>query len=345
MSEYDKWENDIIEYIQTSLKTTRGDAQAIMEAQPFLMKQSWGKSMDAKETAIKILKSSNSISESKMSSAEKIRNIKKLVSLVENKTGKKIRFVEDDNVFDSNKKRSNSTPFAKWSDEVDDKIKDIPDDKEANSIIKILQEINSYIEYNEPIIVEKIQNGNLPEKYFSAFTKQLKIKLSKAIQSATSENTSEATIDEDVDMTVDQAVKNPDDLKKLTDKKINVNLVDDDDNQISTNTIVESDKSSTGKFKVLSPDGIPIGIEEYNSPSEAKKDLKKWVQRYKIQGYYSTGNRERIPYDEIINHCSLVPANDDDKNIIESKKLNKIKKLVTLIEKKTGKKIMFVESI
>ncbi|WP_219096289.1 hypothetical protein [Pseudomonas sp. UMAB-40] len=55
MSEYTVWEEAIIELVAEALDASRSDAAGVVEAQPFYMQQSWGKGMDAKETAEKIL--------------------------------------------------------------------------------------------------------------------------------------------------------------------------------------------------------------------------------------------------------------------------------------------------
>lgn len=57
-------------------------------------------------------------------------------------------------------------------------------------------------------------------------------------------------------------------------------------------------------FAVLSPDQIPIYPKPHKSPRAALKKARSWVTRYRQQGYYSA-NHERIPYDEILNSCTL----------------------------------------
>lgn len=62
------------------------------------------------------------------------------------------------------------------------------------------------------------------------------------------------------------------------------------------------------KYDVLSPDNFSISFDEiWDSPEEAQKAAEKWVERYRQQGYYSTANRERIPLDELITWCKIVP--------------------------------------
>lgn len=62
-------------------------------------------------------------------------------------------------------------------------------------------------------------------------------------------------------------------------------------------------------YLALSPDGIPISDEpEFSTLYQANSALKYWAHRYQSQGYYSTvrdGERMRIPYDQIVNHCDI----------------------------------------
>ena len=62
------------------------------------------------------------------------------------------------------------------------------------------------------------------------------------------------------------------------------------------------------QFQVLSPDGFTIEHDpySYNSEEEAKIALKKWMQRYNEQGYYSSNNG-RIPLDELEANCQIKP--------------------------------------
>lgn len=67
------------------------------------------------------------------------------------------------------------------------------------------------------------------------------------------------------------------------------------------------------KYDVLSPDKFSISFDEvWDTPEEAKEALKKWIGRYKQQGYYSTSNRERIPLDELETWCEIVPIEVDE---------------------------------
>jgi len=52
---YHEWECKVIEAVARSLDISHGDAAGVVEAQPFYMAQSWGKKLDAQQTAAKIL--------------------------------------------------------------------------------------------------------------------------------------------------------------------------------------------------------------------------------------------------------------------------------------------------
>lgn len=55
MSEYDQWENAVVQAVADNLGFSHSDASSVVETQPFYMQQSWGKGMDAQQTATKIL--------------------------------------------------------------------------------------------------------------------------------------------------------------------------------------------------------------------------------------------------------------------------------------------------
>jgi len=52
---YFEWEGAVAQAVADALQVSRSDASGIVEAQPFYMQQSWGKGMDAQQTAAKIL--------------------------------------------------------------------------------------------------------------------------------------------------------------------------------------------------------------------------------------------------------------------------------------------------
>jgi hypothetical protein len=61
------------------------------------------------------------------------------------------------------------------------------------------------------------------------------------------------------------------------------------------------------KFDILSPDGFsikPTGF--FNKPETAWKYFETWKRRFELQGYYSTGSRERIPLDVLKDYCKLI---------------------------------------
>lgn len=55
MSEYSEWEGAVIQQVADELGACYSDASAVVEGQPFYMQQSWGKGLDPKQTAAKIL--------------------------------------------------------------------------------------------------------------------------------------------------------------------------------------------------------------------------------------------------------------------------------------------------
>ena len=48
-------------------------------------------------------------------------------------------------------------------------------------------------------------------------------------------------------------------------------------------------------YDVISPDGIPISCEPFNTEKEAVKYALQWCKRFERQGYYSTSGWEKIP--------------------------------------------------
>ncbi|WP_442117189.1 hypothetical protein [Pseudomonas sp. W22_MBD1_FP4] len=55
MGSYYEWESAVVQFVADELEVPYSDASAVVEGQPFYMQQSWGKAMDAKETAAKVL--------------------------------------------------------------------------------------------------------------------------------------------------------------------------------------------------------------------------------------------------------------------------------------------------
>ena len=55
MSEYDQWESAVVQAVADNLGISVSDASGVVEGQPFYVQQSWGKALDATQTAAKIL--------------------------------------------------------------------------------------------------------------------------------------------------------------------------------------------------------------------------------------------------------------------------------------------------
>ena len=54
--DYFEWESAVIEAVAEVMSISHSDATGFVEAQPFYMQQSWGKSMDAQHAAAKLIK-------------------------------------------------------------------------------------------------------------------------------------------------------------------------------------------------------------------------------------------------------------------------------------------------
>lgn len=67
-------------------------------------------------------------------------------------------------------------------------------------------------------------------------------------------------------------------------------------------------KSKVKKYQILSPDGFTIdcNVSYYKSIKQAKEAFKNWLQRYKIQGYYSSSKYGKIDLLDIEDYCQLV---------------------------------------
>lgn len=67
------------------------------------------------------------------------------------------------------------------------------------------------------------------------------------------------------------------------------------------------------KFRILSPDGFDIEFNKtYNSINKVNLTINNFIERYKLQGYYSSiknGQRFNIPLNEIKNYCSIIEIN------------------------------------
>ncbi|WP_409286834.1 hypothetical protein [Pseudomonas guariconensis] len=58
MSEYSQWEEAVVALVAEKLEITHSDAEGVVQAQDFYMVQSWGKGMNAEETAEKVISES-----------------------------------------------------------------------------------------------------------------------------------------------------------------------------------------------------------------------------------------------------------------------------------------------
>ena len=59
------------------------------------------------------------------------------------------------------------------------------------------------------------------------------------------------------------------------------------------------------KHNILSPDGITISQENFDTEELAIEFYEQWKERYVAQGYYSAVGR-RIPIDELKGNCELI---------------------------------------
>jgi len=67
------------------------------------------------------------------------------------------------------------------------------------------------------------------------------------------------------------------------------------------------------RYHVMSPDGLPITPESFDSLEAAARYIPKWFEMFRHQGFYAAVGR-RIPLDEVIYHLSFVPVWPDDYN-------------------------------
>lgn len=52
---YFEWEGAVTKAVAEAMGISHSDASGVVEAQPFYMRQSWGKGMDTQQTAAKII--------------------------------------------------------------------------------------------------------------------------------------------------------------------------------------------------------------------------------------------------------------------------------------------------
>jgi len=62
------------------------------------------------------------------------------------------------------------------------------------------------------------------------------------------------------------------------------------------------------KYQILSPDGFTIEMDKqyYKSQKEALNSLTNWIERYRMQGYYSSRMYGRINLSEIKDYCQFI---------------------------------------
>jgi len=59
---------------------------------------------------------------------------------------------------------------------------------------------------------------------------------------------------------------------------------------------------------MISKDGFDIERDTtYSTEDEIQDAINRFIDRFEAQGYYSTGNRERIPLNEIQEHLTIKP--------------------------------------
>jgi hypothetical protein len=63
------------------------------------------------------------------------------------------------------------------------------------------------------------------------------------------------------------------------------------------------------RYQAVSPDGFIIQHDKpfYPSVEKAEEALSAWVKRYENQGFYSSPRFGRIPMDEILEYCKILP--------------------------------------
>ena len=60
------------------------------------------------------------------------------------------------------------------------------------------------------------------------------------------------------------------------------------------------------QYRILSPDGFDIEMDRIYKESEIMEAGKRFVERFRQQGYYSTGNREHIELDDLLENCEII---------------------------------------
>jgi hypothetical protein len=59
-------------------------------------------------------------------------------------------------------------------------------------------------------------------------------------------------------------------------------------------------------FRILSPDGFDIEMDRTYKESELYQAGQDFLERFKIQGYYSNSNREHIALEDLLEECEII---------------------------------------
>jgi len=60
------------------------------------------------------------------------------------------------------------------------------------------------------------------------------------------------------------------------------------------------------KWNILSPDRIPVRIENFKTKKEMLSFFTEWKKRFKNQGYYSSNSYGRINLKELNDFCEII---------------------------------------
>lgn len=73
----------------------------------------------------------------------------------------------------------------------------------------------------------------------------------------------------------------------------------------TSKSIVESKNFNLNMYNILSPDGIPIYMDDFSTKAEALEYFENWKSQFKNQGYYSSNNG-RIDLADLKENCQLI---------------------------------------
>ena len=82
----------------------------------------------------------------------------------------------------------------------------------------------------------------------------------------------------------------------------------------ATRSLMQDAQQKPIEYFVMSPDGISITPEPFNSLEDAARYIPKWFEMFQHQGYYAAVGR-RIPLDEVVYHLTFVPVFPDDDSV------------------------------